>query len=437
MSALISSTWLTGAIRQDAVFDLRQSVFASSLPDLRAERRGVHMAESLKRRIGPGLLTAYGVGVMVGAGIYVLVGAVAGNAGLWAPLAFLVAGLIAAPTALSYAEFSTRLPEAAGEAAYVGTGLNSNALAILVGLAIVAAGTVSAGAVLRGGVGYLSQTVEIAPWIATLGLGLALIAVAVAGALESLALVAVFTLIELAGLGLVVWAGLTGEPVAEWSAPPALVWSGVASGAVLAFFAFIGFEDIVNMAEEVERPSRTLPIAILTSLGLTTLIYALVAFATVRVVPMAHLAHSESPLALVWQAARGGDARFLSAIAVFAALNGVLAQIVMASRVLYGLGARSPTLAMFHRAHARFGTPVLATCLIGLCVILAALTLRVAVLAEVTSAILLSVFVLVNLSLILLKRRVPQADFRISPAIPALGLILSALALVVTLGAII
>jgi len=201
------------------------------------------MADTLKRRIGPGLLTAYGVGVMVGAGIYVLVGAVAGNAGIWAPLAFLLAGLIAAPTALSYAEFSTRIPEAAGEAAYVGAGLNSQGLALLVGLAVVAAGTISAGAVLRGGVGYLTSSWDVNTTWAVVGLGLALTAVAILGALESLVLVAVFTVIEMAGLLLVVWAGFSAPVVAEWTAPPMPVWSGVGLGAVLAFFAFIGFED--------------------------------------------------------------------------------------------------------------------------------------------------------------------------------------------------
>jgi APA family basic amino acid/polyamine antiporter len=110
----------------------------------------------LKRRIGLGLLTAYGVGVMVGAGIYVLVGAVAAEAGVWAPLSFILAGIIAAPTALSYAEFSTRLPEAAGEAVFVAKGLRADWLGPLIGLAIVTAGTVSAAAVLRGGAGYLT-----------------------------------------------------------------------------------------------------------------------------------------------------------------------------------------------------------------------------------------------------------------------------------------
>ena len=390
--------------------------------------------DTLKRRIGPGLLTAYGVGIMVGAGIYVLVGAVAGSAGIWAPAAFLLAGLIAAPTALSYSEFSTRIPEAAGEAAYVGSGLNSQAMAMLVGLAVVAAGTVSAGAVLRGGVGYLTTAVEVDATLAIVALGIALTAVAVFGALESLALVAVFTVIEMAGLVLVVWAGFSAPEVADWTAPPIPVWSGIGLGAVLAFFAFIGFEDIVNMAEEVDRPTTTLPRAILYALAITTVIYALVTLAAVRAVPADALSASPNPLVLVWQAGRGGSGDFLSGIAVFAALNGVLAQIVMASRVLFGLGKRNPALAIFHHAHPRFGTPLLATVLIGAVVIVAALTVQLVTLAEVTSSILLSVFVLVNLALIFQKRRAPEAPFRVPMAVPVVGLILSLGALMVALG---
>lgn len=393
--------------------------------------------DHLKRRIGLGLLTAYGVGVMVGAGIYVLVGAVAADAGVWAPLAFVAAGLIAAPTALSYAEFSTRLPEAAGEAAYVGQGLRSQALAILVGLAIVASGTVSAGAVLRGGVGYLTNVIDIDPMLGIVALGLALTAVAVFGVLESLSLAALFTVIELTGLCLVIWAGLGAEPVADWSAPPAIPWAGIGLGAVLAFFAFIGFEDIVNMAEEVDRPAVNLPRAILLSLAITSVIYALVALAAVRAVPLEALSASTSPLALVWSTARGGDAAFLSGIAVFAALNGVLAQIVMASRVLFGLGKRTAALSLFRHASPRFGTPVLATLLLGAAVILAALYVPFATLAKTTSSILLGVFVLVNLSLILQKRRAPEAPFRVSILVPVAGLVLSLGALITALGGLI
>lgn len=391
------------------------------------------MADQLKRGIGPGLLTAYGVGVMVGAGIYVLVGAVAGSAGVWAPLAFLLAGLIAAPSALSYAEFSTRIPEAAGEAAYVGTGLNSQAMAILVGLAVVAAGTISAGAVLRGGVGYLSSSWDVNATWAIIALGVVLTGVAILGALESLVLVALFTVIELAGLGLVIWAGFSAPAVADWSAPPVPIWGGVGLAAVLAFFAFIGFEDIVNMAEEVDNPSTTLPRSILWALGITTVIYALVTLAAVRAVPSQSLSQASNPLVIVWQAGRGGSGNFLSAIAVFAALNGVLAQIVMASRVLYGLGKRNQALAVFHHAHPKLGTPVFATLLIGVAVILSALTVKLVTLAGITSSILLSVFVLVNLALIIQKRRDPDAPFRVPMAVPVFGFILSLAALIVAL----
>ncbi|MEP0156458.1 amino acid permease [Pseudophaeobacter sp.] len=400
------------------------------------------MSQQLKRRIGLGLLTAYGIGVMVGAGIYVLVGAVAAEAGVLAPLAFLLAGLIAAPTALSYAEFSSRLPEAAGEAAYVGQGFNSKFFAIFVGLAVVVAGTVSAGAVLRGGAGYFAAATGIDAELAIIGMGAALVLVAIIGVLESFALVAVFTLIEVLGLALVVWAGFSTSaspdwnvalPLAEMITTPGLA-TGIAFGAVLAFFAFIGFEDIVNMAEEVRNPTRILPQAIVISLAVTSVIYALVCWAAVRAVPLDALASSDSPLALVWQQSQGGNARFLSAIAVFAALNGVLAQIVMASRVLYGLGGRTTGLAAFRHAHPRFGTPVRATVLIGLAVLVAAYWLPVAQLASVTSATLLSVFVLVNLALILQKRRQSEAPFQVPFAVPVVGLILSLLALATAVG---
>jgi amino acid transporter len=169
------------------------------------------------------------------------------------------------------------------------------------------------------------------------------------------------------------------------------------------------------------------------SLLLTTIVYALVTLAAVRAVPLSALKVSESPLALVWSTARGGDGAFLSAIAVFAALNGVLAQIVMASRVLFGLGKRSGALAVFHHAHPRFGTPVLATLLLGVAVVLGALYVPFATLAETTSSILLGVFVLVNLALILQKRRERSAPFRVPMAVPVAGFVMSLGALAVAL----
>ncbi len=396
--------------------------------------KGAGVAQELKRRIGLGLLTAYGVGVMVGAGIYVLVGAVAAEAGVWAPVSFLIAGLVAAPTALSYAEFSARIPEAAGEAAYVAQGLKLPFIAVLVGLAIVAAGTISAAAVLRGGMGYLTAAVDVPLEWAVVAGGVLLTLVAVLGVLESMALAALFTVAELAGLGLVVFAGSVAPVSPDFTMPDVPLWSGIGAGAVLAFFAFIGFEDIVNMAEEVERPERVVPRAILLSLILTSLIYGAVAVAAVRAVPLEELAASEQPLVLVWDAGIGGNSSFFVLIAAVAALNGVLAQIVMASRVLFGLGKRSILLRVFHHAHPRFGTPVLATLLLGVAVIYGALALPVATLAGATSALLLGVFVLVNAALIMVKRDQPKAAFTVPMAMPVVGLVLALGALLMTTG---
>lgn len=383
------------------------------------------MSTALKRRIGPGLLTAYGVGVMVGAGIYVLVGAVAAEAGLYAPLAFLLAGLIAAPSALSYCELSTRIPEAAGEAAYVENGFSSRWLGVLVGLGVTFGGTLSAAAVLRGGAGYLTSFVDIPLEAAVIVLGILLTGVALVGVLESLALAAVFTLVELTGLALVIWSGMSAPVSPDWLAPGGIYLSGVGVAATLAFFAFIGFEDIVNMAEEVRNPSKTLPFAIIASLVITTLIYAGVTTVAVRAVPIEALSESSRPLALVFEAGGKGPVAILSAIAVAAALNGVLAQLVMASRVLYGLGKRGGVLRVFHQTHARFGTPVVATLFVALCVLFAAVKLPLAGLASVTSVVLLLVFSLVNGALIAIKRTSSEAPFHVATWVPWSGLILS------------
>lgn len=384
------------------------------------------MAEQLKREIGTGLLTAYGIGIMVGAGIYVLTGVAAGEAGMWAPVAFLLAGLVAAPTALSFSELSARIPEAAGDSSYVEIGLKAHWLAVLVGMINIVAGTVAAAAVLRGGVGYLISIVDIPFVWAVVGLGLALTAVAIIGVIESLAFAAILTLIEVIGLCMVIWAGFAAEPVQAFVLPlPTPEWNGVAAATLFAVFAFIGFDDMVNMAEEVRQPTRTMPRAILLALAITAVLYALVSLAAVRAVPREILAGSERPLALVWEAGMQSSAVFLSAIAVAAALNGVLAQIVMASRVLFGLGRRSPSLKIFYHAHSRFGTPVLGSALVGAVVIAAALTLPVVTLAGVTTQALLIVFAIVNAALIGVKRKQPEASFSVSPFWPWLGIVLS------------
>lgn len=383
----------------------------------------------LRRRLGLGLLTLYGVGVMVGAGIYVLIGAVAGETGSYAPLAFVIAGLIAAPTAVSYAELSVRIPQSAGEAAYLLRATGSGLAAALAGLAVATIGVVSAAAVLQGGVGYLRSLIDLPADLLVVGVGATLGAVAIWGVVESLAFAAILTVAEVIGLLIVVAVGGWAEPVAFAPAPGGL-GAALAAGALLAFFAFVGFEDMVNMAEEVKAPERTMPRAILLALAVTTLLYVAVAWAAVRAAPAELLAGSERPLAEAFESATGRDAGFLAMIAVVAALNGVLAQIVMSARVLYGLGRFSGPFTVFHKAHPRFGTPVLATLLAAAVAIGLALAAPIDLLAEWTSSILLVVFIFINGALLVIRRREgPAEGFRAPLIAPIAGVVLSALAL--------
>jgi amino acid transporter len=390
-------------------------------------------APALRRRLPTALIAVYGVGVMVGAGIYVLIGAVAEQAGVWSPAAFLAAGLIASLSALSYSELAARIPEAAGAAAYVERGFGLPALGALVGLAVVAAGVVSGAAVLRGGAGYLGAITELPAATAITALGAGLVAVAVAGALESLAFAAALTLVEVAGLVLVIAAGAMAAPSPDWVAAQTPALAGLVGATVLAFFAFIGFEDIANMAEEALDARRGVAQAIVAALVITAVLYAVVALAAVRAVPLGALTASDRPLALVLET-RGGGATVLAAIAVAAALNGVLAQIIMAARVLFGLGRRHRAFAAFHRTHPGFGTPVRATLAVGAVMVSAALALPVTELAGAATALLLAVFVLVNLALVRLKRDGTRAAFAVPAWVPVAGSLASAGALAAAVG---
>ncbi|MEO1275808.1 MAG: APC family permease [Pseudomonadota bacterium] len=370
----------------------------------------------LKRRLGLGLLTFYGVGVMIGAGIYVLIGEVAGRAGSWTPHAFLLAGLAAAVTAASFAELSGRVPEAGGSAAFARAAFPVAGVSVLVGLAVVATGVLSAGAVLQGGIGYLRALVDAPPALLVIAVGLVLTGLAIRGVVESLTAAAILTVIEVVGLMIIVAVAFLADPL-DVSSPaadavgaastPAFGFGALAGAVFLAFFAFIGFEDIANMAEETKEPSRTVPLAILLAFAAVLAIYVLVAVAALRVVPAEALSQSPRPLALVYETATGSPPTFIAAIGVAASLNGVLAQIVMAARVLFSLGRRNRALKVLATTHQSWRTPIVATALCGGVVIVLGVMVPLAGLASATSLVLLSVFVLMNLALIRLKRQGP------------------------------
>ena len=235
-----------------------------------------------------------------------LVGKVADTAGLYAPIAFLIAALLAGLTGLSYAELAARHPKSAGEAVYVEDGLRWRPLSILVGFLIILTGIVSAATIANGFVGYLHVFVAVPDWLAITLLVFLLGGLAAWGIDESVMAATFITLVEVGGLLLIL--AVAGGSLAELPArlpelippPDGIVWQGILLGAFLAFYAFIGFEDMVNVAEEVKEPTRNLPLAILIAIGVSTLLYLLVALVAVLALPPAELAQSRAPLALIW-----------------------------------------------------------------------------------------------------------------------------------------
>lgn len=360
---------------------------------------------TLKRSISLPAMIFYGVGTMVGGGIYALLGKVAGLAGYHTPVALILAGVLALVTAASFAELASRFPFSAGAAAYVKEGFSSTRLSIAVGLLVIATGVVSTATLSVAAVGFMQSLANVPELLAVVLLVLGLGSLAAWGVNQSVAVVTLITIVEVGALIYVALAaGVSpGEIAVRWSdlvpATDAETWVGIISGTFLAFYAFLGFEDMVNMAEEVKRVRRTLPIAIFASVIATLVLYLVVSLAAVLAVPPEELAASRAPLARIIE----GGGRYISTglvvVSLLAGLNGALVQILMAARVAYGMAARGEGPAWFNAVGARTRTPVRATATVTAAVLVLALNAPLVALAKTTSAIILAVFALVNLAL--------------------------------------
>lgn len=391
------------------------------------------MAKSghLKRNLTLPLLTLYGLGNILGAGIYVLVGKVAGIAGLGTPLAFLIAMLVAGLTAFSYMELAGRFPVSASVSVYLHKAFGRRWLSVLIGVAMILGGIASAAALSQGFAGYLRLYVNVPASVASVGIILVIGLIAIKGIKESAVLAAVFTLIEIIGLLLIIWVGRNAFTQAAVSdvlrIDPILGTGGVIAGAFLAFYAFIGFEDMVNVSEEVKNPRKTMPLAILFSLLISTVLYIIVVIVAVTIVSPQDLSTSSAPLALVYERTGAQGAIVLTSIGLLAAVNGIVVQIIMGSRVLYGLAKQGWIHDKFLKLHKTNQTPIFATICIVAAMILATLTLPIVSLAKVTSLLLLGIFILVNASLISVKRKqkIHKGYITVPIAIPILGVICS------------
>jgi len=376
-------------------------------------------------------ITLYGIGTILGAGIYVLVGEVANIAGSFMPLAFVLAALVVSFSAYSYGHLSRLYPVSAGEPVYVQQAFSLKGLSTLVGYAIVFAGIVSAATIARGFSGYFAVFFELADTLTISLLIVLLTAIAAWGVKLSVSVAIITTLLELLGLAFVIYAGADKLPALFTNADSPLIpthlsaWQGVGAGAFLAFYAFIGFEDMVNMAEEVKQPEKNMPRGILMALLTACLLYFIVTLCALAAVPLQKLAASKAPLVLVVEHNTAIPVVLMTAISIVAVVNGALLQIIMASRVLYGMGKKSMGPRFLATVHPRTRTPLTATLLVGALVLSAPLLAPLVTLAQATSGTILCIFTLVNLALLRLNWCDQRRDF-LALAIPACGAVICA-----------
>lgn len=396
---------------------------------------------TLVRVMGPGLLLLFIVGDILGTGIYALTGQVAAEVGgaAWAP--FLVAFTVALLTACSYLELVTKYPRAAGAALYTHKAFGVHFLTFIVAFTVMCSGITSAATASKAFASNVAQALDL-----SVGEGIGIIAIALGfmvlvglvnfrGVGESVKANVVLTCVELSGLLIIIVIGMyvlgIGEGdfsrVTEFNVPEGQsVFGGITAGAALAFFAMVGFEDSVNMAEEAKDPSRIFPRVMITGLCITGVIYLLVAIFSVAIVPLEDLSEGDTPLLQVVQVgAPGFPLQIFAVITMFAVANSALINMLMASRLLYGMANEGILPKVLGRVHRGRRTPWVA--IIFTTVLAAALITVVGAVPDLggtTSLLLLCVFMVVNVAVLVLRRDpVEHKHFRAMTAVPVLGVV--------------
>lgn len=393
----------------------------------------------LQRVIGPWLLLLFIIGDILGTGIYALTGQVAKQVGgvVWLP--FLVAFFVALITAFSYLELVTKYPRAAGAALYTHKAFGIHFVTFTVAFAVMCSGITSASTASRAFAANMSSALDLG-LSGTFGItltGLAFMAIVAAinyrGVGESVKANVVLTCVELTGLLIIIFIGLSAifggqgdvSRVTQFaaSAEQGAFWSVIAA-TTLAFFAMVGFEDAVNMAEESKEPSRIFPKVLLAGLLITAVIYVLVSISAITLVPAAELGEGETPLLKVVEA---GAPNFPIAafgfITMFAVANTALINMLMASRLVYGMSRENVLPAILGKVHPSRRTPYIA---IGFTSLLAFALItfvgEIPALGGTTALLLLCVFTIVNVAVLVLRRdAVAHTHFKAPTILPVIG----------------
>jgi APA family basic amino acid/polyamine antiporter len=400
---------------------------------------GATIEPSLHRVMGPWLLLLFIVGDILGTGIYALTGQVAKQVGgvVWLP--FLVAFVVAVITAFSYLELVTKYPKAAGAALYTHKAFGIHFITFIVAFTVMCSGITSASTASRAFAANLSGAFQLN---LESGIGISLVALAFMamvaavnfrGVGESVKANVVLTMVELTGLLIIIFIGLWAiaagqgdvSRITQFATSPdsSIFWS-VMAATTLAFFAMVGFEDSVNMAEECKNPSGIFPKVLLAGLFITGIIYVLVSISAITLVTPADLGEGETPLLKVVQAGAPNFPLWIFGfITMFAVANSALINMLMASRLVYGMSREHVLPPIFGKVHAARRTPYLAiafTTLLAFALIL--FVGEVPALGGTTALLLLFVFTVVNIAVLILRREtVDHQHFRTPTFLPILG----------------
>lgn len=368
------------------------------------------MVLKLERQINFLELTIYGVGLILGAGIYALIGEAAGLAGNSVLLSFLVASLVASFTGLSYAELSSMYSRSAAEYFYSKEAFRSGLLSFIIVWLEIAGDVVGVSVVALAFGGYFQGLFGIPVTLSSIFLIIVLSVVNFWGIEESSRLNMLLTSIEFFGLLLIIWLGFGGLGTVNYLEFPH-GFSGLFKAVGLVFFAYLGFEEMVNIGEEVENPTETIPKVIILSIILTTVLYILVSLSVVSLVNWQSL---EGKPALAYAASQSflGDTAFtlMSAIALFATANTVLIFLIVGSRMIYGASQDGSLPQIFSKIHRKTRTPWIAILTVMAVSSFFVLLTDITLVAEITDFILFLIFFTVNLSLIWLRYKRPQAE---------------------------
>lgn len=396
------------------------------------ERDVPHQGTGLSRDLGLAAVTLSGVGIILGAGIYVLLGEAAGMAGNAVWLAFAIAATVAAFSALSYAELSSIYPRASAEYEYVANAFGRR-LAFVVGWLIFFSGILGAATVALGFAGYFSDLFGFPALPSAVLLIIILAGILLSGIKETTRVAIILTLVEAGGIIMIILIGLPYIGRVDYLELPLGV-PGLLQASALVFFAYMGFEEVVKLAEETREPERVIPLALLIALAVTILLYILVSLAAVSVIGWEKLAASRAPFADVAAVALGPAAfTAISVIALFATANTALMMMMASSRIAYGMASSFSLPPVLARVHPRTQTPWIAIIVVAFASMVFLPAGEIGFVANVTNFTLFATFIVINASVILLRYRAPdlprpfrvRGEIRSLPLIPVAGMISS------------